>query len=100
MMFKPFFAGRARHSVRAGLCQAHDGAHGVTRPTWLLCLFIALDFFSPQLSFAADSANVTSFLLNVSGNAAPGFTLMPPTPMGINFSNLVGSSRSSHTFIT
>ncbi len=26
-------AGRARHSVRAGLGQADDGAHGVTRPT-------------------------------------------------------------------
>jgi hypothetical protein len=27
-------AGRARHSVRAALGQAHDGAHGVTRPTF------------------------------------------------------------------
>ena len=27
-------AGRARHSVRAALGQTHDGAHGVTRPTF------------------------------------------------------------------
>jgi hypothetical protein len=27
-------AGRARHSVRAALCQPDDGAHGVTRPTF------------------------------------------------------------------
>jgi len=27
------FQGRARHSVRAVLCQPNDGAHGVTRPT-------------------------------------------------------------------
>ena len=27
-------AGRARHSVRAVVCLAKDGAHGVTRPTF------------------------------------------------------------------
>jgi hypothetical protein len=28
--------GRARHSVRAVVCQAKGGAHGVTRPTRLI----------------------------------------------------------------
>ena len=32
--------GGARHSVRAALCQPHDGAHGVTRPTALRRWFV------------------------------------------------------------
>jgi len=36
--------GRARHSVRAGLGQTDDGAHGVTRPTCLLVLGALLVF--------------------------------------------------------
>jgi len=33
-ILEPKAAGRARHSVRAGLRQTDHGAHGVTRPTF------------------------------------------------------------------
>jgi beta-galactosidase len=36
--------GRARHSVRAVVCLAKHGAHGVTRPTWLLAILALICF--------------------------------------------------------
>jgi hypothetical protein len=39
--------GRARHSVRAGVCLAKGGAHGVTRPTCLTRAEVALIYQHP-----------------------------------------------------
>ena len=64
---------------------------------WLL-LHVSLGIFLPQLSFAAESANVKSFPFHVTGNSAPGFTLIPPAQIGITFSNSV-AVHSIHTLI-
>src|SRR6185369_15644200 len=49
---------------------------------------------------AAEAASVESFPLSITGNAPPGFTLMPPLLSGINFSNFVsGQTRSLYTLI-
>jgi enediyne biosynthesis protein E4 len=49
---------------------------------------------------AAETSSVESFPLPVPGNAPPGFTLMSPSSIGINFSNFVsGQTRSLYTLI-
>jgi hypothetical protein len=49
---------------------------------------------------AAETSGVESFPLRLTGNAPPGFTLMPPAATGINFSNFVsGQTRSLYTLI-
>ena len=66
-----------------------------------MLLGVVLFFVAPPLvCVATETAGVTAFPLHVSGNSAPGFTLMSPSQMGINFSNFVSDqTRSLYTLI-
>jgi uroporphyrinogen decarboxylase len=51
-------AGRARHSVRAGLGQTNDGAHGVTRPTDVPVIQFSLGTHGNWPDLISSGANV------------------------------------------
>ena len=78
---------------------AHSKACGATHAlAWWLLLAI-LELFSPNpRCIAAESASIQSFPLRITGNASPGFTMIPPQQIGILFSNVV-AAQSIHTLI-
>ena len=61
-------------------------------------LFAMLGLVVPQLCFASEPANVQTFPLQIAGNSSPGFTMIPPSQLGITFSNSV-AVHSIHTLI-
>ena len=68
--------GRARHSVRAVLGQTDVGAHGVTRPTWLLVLLALVCF----------AANALAQRERISFNDGWRFTKGDPENSGVSLS--------------
>ena len=62
-----------------------------------ICMLVAM-LGAP--CWAAESVNVQSFPLPITGHSSPGFTLMPSAQTGITFSNSAWSFRSSPTLVT
>jgi hypothetical protein len=59
--------GRARHSMRAGLCQTDDGAHGVTRPTFTPLKKIAPTLLCFAVEIKIEETVKCKAALNLSG---------------------------------
>src|SRR4030088_785836 len=64
-------------------------------------LLALLMLVAPKLCMAAaETAGVESIPLQVPGNSPPRFTTMPPSQIGVTFSNFVsGQTRSLYTLI-